>query len=540
MTCPMECHCLRAVELPDTTPLYASYVEDFASVARFYAHAPTVEQVSRLAGEVRLDPARRLSLTEVLRAQNSAFGGNAAVEASLDRLAAGAAAIVTGQQVGLFSGPSYTIYKAATALRLARDLTAAGTPAVAIFWMAAEDHDLAEIDHCYWPTRGEPERLELLPSEGIPKGRVGNAPLGEAVTALLDRASGMTEGPARHEVLRALAESYGPTETYSSAFGKLMARIFAGTGLILLDPMSAELHRFAEPVYRAALEQHDELTKELVERGAALDAAGYHAQVKVGGENTLLFVDVEGERVPLRTRNGGFALGQRTLSVAEASRLLTETPEAFSPNALLRPVVQDSLLPTAAYVGGPAEIAYFAQASVIYQRLLGRMPVIMPRAGFTLVEPRVARYLRKYGVELADIYRGQVHLRSKMEEVLLPAELARRLEDTEKALKELLAGLREPISKLDATLVGALDTAENKILYQFGNLAGKAAHAAAQRSAALDAHERELMGSLYPRGELQERSLCFLPALASQGMGLLEELMRRAAVGGAKHQVLYL
>jgi bacillithiol synthase len=539
MTCPMECHCLRAVELPGITPLYARYVEDFAAVGRFYAHAPVIDEVRRVAGEVRLEPTLRLGVTEVLRGQNRGFGGDAAVETSLDRLAAGAAAIVTGQQVGLFSGPSYTIYKAATALRLAADLTAAGTPAVAIFWLAAEDHDLAEANHCYWPTRGEPARLELS-SDGNGKGSVGRIRLGDGVTGLVERAGGMMEGPARNEVLQALADCYRPGETYSSAFGKLMARIFAGTGLILLDPVSVELHRLAEPVYRAALEQHGSLTKELVERGAALEQAGYHAQVKVGGENTLLFVDVEGERVPLRARDGGFVLGQRTLSAAEASRLLAETPEAFSPNALLRPVVQDSLLPTAAYVGGPAEIAYFAQASVVYGRVLGRMPVIMPRASFTLVEARVARYLRKYGVEMGDVFRGQVYLRTKMEQGLLPAELTQRLGDSEKALREMLAGLREPIARLDATLVGALETAENKILYQFGNLAGKAAHAVAQRSAVLDGHERELLGSLYPLGALQERSLCFLAGLAGQGMGLLEELVRRAGVGGAKHQVLYL
>ncbi len=297
----MECHCLPAVDLPHTSPLYANYVQDFTSVERFYAHAPTVEQVSRLAGQVTLDPLLRLGVTDVLRGQNRAFGGDKAVEASLDRFAAGAAVIVTGQQVGLFSGPSYTIYKAATALRLAADLTAAGTPAVAIFWLAAEDHDLAEVNHCYWPTRGEPARLELAP-ERIANRRVGNVPLGEGVTALVERAAGMTEGPARTEVLQALAECYRPGETYSSAFGKLMARIFAGTGLIFLDPMSAELHRLAAPVYRAALEQHGELTKELTDRGKALEQAGYHAQVKV----------TDGEYAALRER------GRRTSPAARA------------------------------------------------------------------------------------------------------------------------------------------------------------------------------------------------------------------------------
>lgn len=535
----MECHCLRAVELHHTSSLFTAYVEDFPSVARFYAHAPLSEQVSRLARQVPAGIEMRRAVADVLRSQNRGFGADAAVEASLDRFAAGAAAIVTGQQVGLFSGPAYTIYKAATALRTAADLAAAGTPAVAVFWLAAEDHDLQEIDHTYWLTRGEPVRLELR-AEGIAKGRVGNVTLGEAVTRLVARAAELTEGPARQQIVAAIEEAYRPGESYSSAFGKLMARIFAGTGLILLDPMSPELHRLAAPIYRGAVEQHAELTKQLIGRGSALELAGHHAQVKVANENTLLFVDVDRERTPLRARDGEFALGPRPVSTAEALKLVEESPERFSPNALLRPVMQDFLLNTIAYVGGPAEVAYFAQASVIYGRLLDRMPVILPRASFTLVDVRAARALRKYGLELADMFRGQGHVRSKMEQLLLPAELANRLSENEKTLREMLAGLREPIAKLDATLVGALETAESKILYQFSNLAGKAAHAVAQRSAVLDAHERELMGSLYPNGELQERSLCFLPMLAAQGMDLLAELVRRAHPGGAKHQVLYL
>lgn len=535
----MECHCLRAVELPHTTPLYAAYVEDFPAVARFYAYPPTSEQVSQFARQTPADPGMRRAVAEVLRSQNRGFGADDAVEAALDRFAGGAAVIVTGQQVGLFSGPAYTIYKAATALRTAADLAAAGTPAVAVFWLAAEDHDLEEIDHAYWPTRGEPQRLEL-PPEGATKRRVGNVALGEGVSALVARAAELTEGPARQQVLAAIGESYRPGETYGSAFGKLMARIFAGTGLILLDPMSPELHRLVAPIYRAAIEQHSELTKGLMERSATLEKAGYHAQVRVASENTLLFVDVDGERTPLRARDGELALGTRPLSSAEARKLFEESPALFSPNALLRPVVQDFLLNTIAYVGGPAEVAYLAQGAVVYQRLLGRMPVILPRASFTLVDARAARALRKYGLELADMFRGQAQVRSKMEQLLLPAELASRLSESEKALREMLVGLREPIAKLDATLVGALETAENKILYQFSNLAGKAAHAVAQRSAVLDAHERELVGALYPNGELQERLLCFLPMLAAQGMGLLEELVRRAVPGGAKHQVLYL
>jgi bacillithiol biosynthesis cysteine-adding enzyme BshC len=540
MTHPMECHCIPAVDVPRTSALNAAYLEDFSAVAPFFAYPPTFASVVRAAGEARLDPQVRKQVVEVLRGQNRRFGAGAEVEASLDRLASGAVAIVTGQQVGLFSGPSYTIYKALTALRLAADLSAAGVEAVPVFWLATEDHDLAEVNHVFWPTRTGPERLELAVASSAEGRRVGEVQLGEGVKSLVERAAGMLEGPDAAEMANALAQSYGSGETYGSAFGKLMARLFSGKGLILLDPMSDELHTLAAPVYRRALEQQKELQQDLLDRSKALERAGYHAQVKITDRNTLLFISVEGKRLPLRIRDQGFVLGNRGMSLDEALQLFDASPESFSPNALLRPVIQDALLPTAAYVAGPAEIAYFAQAAVTYRRLLGRMPVIMPRESATLVEARVARLLRKYNLEFGDVLRGRRHLRSRMERALLPKALARRLDAGEQSLQKLLRGLRLPVSKLDQSLAGAFDTAERKMLYQFGKLRARAARSLALRSAVLDAHEREIAGALLPEGDLQERALCFLPMLAAHGAGLLDELSRKIAFGGAQHQVLYL
>jgi bacillithiol synthase len=540
MTHPMECHCIRAVDVPRTSALNAAYLEDFSAVAPFFEYPPTFPSVVRSAGEVQLDPLVRKQVVEVLRVQNRRFGAGAEVEANLDRLAGGAVAIVTGQQVGLFSGPSYTIYKALTALRLAADLSAAGVEAVPVFWLATEDHDLAEINHVFWPTRTGPERLELAGTGSTDGRRVGEVQLGEGVQSLVARAAGMLEGPAAAEIAQALAESYTSGETYSSAFGKLMTRLFSSKGLILLDPMSAELHVLAAPVYRKAIEQQNELRQDLLNRNKALDRAGYHEQVKITDRNTLLFIIVDGKRLPLRVRDQGFGLGSRGMSLDEVLGLLAAAPESFSPNVLLRPVIQDALLPTAAYVAGPSEIAYFAQASVIYRRLLGRMPVIMPRESATLVEPRVARLLRKYNLTLSDVLRGRRHLRSRMEGALLPKALARRLDAGEQSLQKLLRGLRLPVSKLDETLAGAFDTAERKMLYQFGKLRDRTARSMALRSAVFDAHEREIAGALLPEGDLQERSLCFLPLLAAHGAGLLDELTHKIALGGTQHQVLYL
>jgi bacillithiol biosynthesis cysteine-adding enzyme BshC len=316
--------------------------------------------------------------------------------------------------------------------------------------------------------------------------------------------------------------------------------VFAGRGLILIDPLAPEFHRLAAPVFRAAIEQHSELAHELVERGKALDKAGYHAQVKVVERSTLLFVSANGERTSLASQGTGFALGFHTYSRQEIDALLAESPQLFSPNALLRPIVQDTLLGSAAIIAGPAELAYYAQGSVVYKRLLGRMPVILPRATFTLVPPHLVRLLGKYKLELRDFFEGRAALRKKMERDSVPPELAGQFDAGEKAVRELLESLRQPIATLDPTLSGSLENAESKMLYQFTSLRERVARAMAFRSSVLDGHERQLTELLYHDGALQERSLCFLPLLASQGLGLLDELIGRVPADGTNHQVLYL
>lgn len=538
MAVPMECHCLRPAELPHVTRLFATFLEDFGPLAEFYAHPPTEEGVLAAAHEVRLDAGTRRLVVEVLREQNQRLGADGATSKSLDRLAAGAVAVVTGQQVGLFSGPSYSIYKALSAIRIARQLTERGTDAVPVFWLATEDHDLAEINHCYWPGRSGLERMEVA-AQGFGR-RVGEVRLGESMVSAVARAQALLEGPSAEETGRFLAESYRPQETFGSAFGKLMARLFAERGIILLDPLDARLHRLVAPVYRRALEETTALTGELLARSRKLDRARYHAQVKVTERSTLLFLNVDGQRQPIRQRGEGFVAGRGSFSAADLLDAIEGTPEAFSANVLLRPVVQDALLPTAAYVGGPAEVAYFAQAEVVYRRLLGRMPAVVPRVSFTLIEPHVARLLKKYELELCDVLRGRQHLRNRLERRFLSTVLARRFDAGEKTIHRLLAGLRQPLSKLDTTLLGALDTAERKMLYQFLRLRRKVGRAQNFRTGVLDAHERQLTEALYPHHDLQERTVCFLPLLARHGPALLEELAERAGIGVNQHQVLFL
>lgn len=552
MAALMESHCLSFREIPHTAKLYSAFLEDFSRVSAYYVHPPTAAGIGAAAREVRLDAEVRAAVVGILREQNRRFGPGGGLDRqtarNLDRLAAGAVAIVTGQQVGLFSGPAYTIYKALSAIRCAEETTRRGMDAVPVFWLASEDHDLAEINQSSWVTRNGLARYELPVNEADVGRRVGEIVLGKAIEPLVSQAAATLEGEGAETVARAMHESYGPAETFSSAFAKLMARLLAGRGIIFLDPLDARLHRLTAPVFRRAVREAGSLRDALLARSSQLEGAGLHAQVKVTPETTLLFSSASGRREPVRSRDSAFVIGEVAISERQLGEAIEKTPEVFSPSALFRPVVQDTLLPTAAYIGGPAEVAYMAQAHVVYERILGRMPAILPRASFTLVEPPMARFLAQYSLEIRDFFAGPQELRAKMEQKSVPGELAARFDAAEASLRSLLHEFEEPIARLDSTLVDALRSTEGRVIQQFTQLRAKVARAENFRSGVLDRHQRILLDALYPEGGLQERTLCALPFLATHGPALLDQLSALSSMedsaGGRScaqgHQTIFL
>src|SRR5258706_13411428 len=470
---PMECHCISPAELPHQTLLYSTYLNDFPRVSEFYVHPPALNGISLAAKEIHLQDSTRRDGVEVLRKQNAAFGGDAETNRNLDRLANGAFAVVTGQQVGLLGGRAFSVSKALTAIRLARELAASGRNAVPVFWLATEDHDLAEVDHSFFGARTGLERFDLS-NPGAEGRRVGEIPLGESIREISSRATAMLEGPAAEDVAKWIAESYRPEETFGTSFAKLMTRIFAGRGLISLDPLSPELHRLSAPTMLRALKEHETLAKELVEHSTALERAGFHAQVKVAENSTLVFRIVDGRRVSVRPKNGGFIAGNIQEAFEDTWKALENHPERFSANALLRPVIQDTLLPTIAYIGGAAGNAPHRPRTLIFKTPLWRAPAILPRAPFTLVTAHVANLLKKYNLDVRNVFAGRQTLRAKMESQVLPRELTERFAEGDKQLKSLLEELREPIAKLDKTLTSALDTAAAKMMHQFNRKRAKA------------------------------------------------------------------
>jgi bacillithiol biosynthesis cysteine-adding enzyme BshC len=518
----MGCVSIPFRRLPHQPKLFLQFLDDFSSVAKFYAHAPSLESVKKVAQSLEFPTERRKEVTAVLRDINRGFGASEAALRNLDRLENGAVAIVSGQQVGLFGGPAYAFYKALSAIQWAEELTEAGIPAVPVFWMATEDHDLDEVRHVSWFDRGKLTRFEL-PAEGAAGRPVGQVRLGAAIEEMAKSAAAMLSGAASESVAKYIMDSYRPDETYGSAFGKLFAQVFAAQGLILLDPLEPRLHRIAAPVYCKALEDRDELNEKLLQRSKELRSAGFDPQVKVATKSTLLFRMKGGLREALTSSNGSFKAGAASWKRDELLRLVEAEPETFSPNALLRPVVQDFLLPTVGFLGGPAEISYLAQSEVVYRHILGRMPVILPRADFTILDAKADKILQKLELCLESIWTGPQELRLRMESAWLPKRLAHDFDKKKEQIETTLAKLGEDIQKLDPTLAGAVETAKSKMTFQLEKLREKTGRAIDEKAGLIAEKAEHLENLLYPNRALQSRELCFLPFLAQwSGDGLKE------------------
>jgi bacillithiol biosynthesis cysteine-adding enzyme BshC len=527
----MDCRVLPFLRLPHQPKLFLEFVDHFEKVKSFYVHPPAMAAVTRVARKLDFPDDRRAEVASILRRQNITLGAGAETLANLDRLEKGAVAVVSGQQVGLFSGPAYSVYKALTAVEIADELTRGGIPAVPVFWMATEDHDLEEVRHATWFEQGKLVRFELPPN-GESVQPVGRIPLGAQIELLVQEAAELLANQGSDLLAQYLIESYRPEETYGSAFGKLFARLFAQHGLILMDPLDEGLHKVAAPLYQHALAERNAINEKLLQRGKDLDRAGFAVQVKVTARSTLLFRMDESGRQVVTASAEKFQAGEKTWAREELVHLTHTEPEKFSANALFRPVVQDYLLPTAAYIAGPAEISYFAQSEVVYRHLLGRMPVMLPRSGFTLVDAKANKLLRKYGLSVEDVWSGSQDLRHKMERESVPGSLAKNFDNDQKQIATMLTQLGKQIEKLDPTLKGTVERSRKKIGFHLEKLRRKAGRAQDQKAGLISEHERYLESLLHPHKGLQSRELCLLPFLARWGAGGLGELQKLS--GGKK------
>ena len=534
----MFSECLPFSNIPHASRLFLDYLGNAPQLKPFYPRSTRISEWAKTeASLISYDDPRRQAVADVLERQNHSWGWSEKTANNLRKFREGAAVVVTGQQVGVFGGPFFAILKALTAVELAAKAEAAGVPCVPIFWLATEDHDLEEVSRVSVPAPDGSLHVVNIAPPAIEDSPVGDVKLGDDIIAEVQK---LVEILGPSDATDALVEAYRPGVKMGDAFARLYSKIFAEWGVILIDGYDPELHRIAQPIYRAAAEHSEEIDQLLLERGKTLEHAGYHQQVKVTSSSTLLFEIAEGKRSVVHRSNGGFKAGTNRYSKEELLQKVEAAPENFSANVLLRPVIQDYLLPTLAYTGGPAEVAYFAQVAVVYEKLLGRVTPVLPRFSATVVSEKMGKLLNKYGMKLAHLFVGPDALKIAMAKRVLPGSLQSNLQNADGVVQASLARIKADLGQLDPTLVQSASRAEAKMRYQIDRLSQRAARAELLRNEIIARHADLLSSNLFPHKNLQEREIAGVFFVAQHGFDLLHRLYDAAKQDCPDHQVIYL
>ncbi len=496
-----------------------------------------------LAGILHARRYDRNAVALVLEEQNRLLGADAASLANASRLLDPRALVVVGgQQAGLFGGPLYTLHKALTVLALARELeTGLGCPVVPVFWIASDDHDLAEVARA-WVTDADgrlrevalPGHLAVAPLNRLPVSQVA---LGADVTAALDAFAGFQPAtPFTAEVLSALHASWRPSSTFPAAFGAWMHRLLAGTGIVTIDPSDARLKAIGALLFAREIREPGIVGRAVAEQTARLAAAGYPAQIDSREGMLPLFLHDPG-RVAIESTDHGLRLsGGRRFASGEVEGLLDREPGRFSPNAALRPLFQDTLLPTVAAVLGPAELAYWAQLVLTYERLDVPMPVLFPRASVTLLEPRVARLMAARGLTLGEAIALGPRLANEVGRRALPEGLAANIGTARSSVAAAWGGLIGEFDRLDHTLRRTAELAAAYSDRRFDIVEKKTARALVRRNAEVARQAAALEAALAPRGGLQERTLCPVPFAVRWGVGFAGLVARSMDIWQPEHR----
>ncbi|MFP4228156.1 MAG: bacillithiol biosynthesis cysteine-adding enzyme BshC [Salinivenus sp.] len=525
--------------------LFVDYCTDFDAVADFYPGDWRDAAARRTAADRAAQrPADRDGLADVLRAQNERWNGDDPTVQNIETLRdPESIAVVTGQQVGLFTGPLYTIYKTITTLQLAEEWAAqTGRPTVPVFWVEGEDHDFEEIATARVLHRNEEVPLSYAPDVDDNPGAVGRLSLTDDIVPVLDRLDEvLPPSDFKPAVMERVRAAYRPGTRVEDAFARLLRSLFKEEGLVFINPDDAQLKALSRPLFRKEIHEPEVPAARIEATSQVLRERGYHAQVHARPTNLFWLAD-DGRYAIDRTDDGRFSLRGtgRTFSRSELLTRLDEAPERFSPNVVLRPLMQDALLPTAAYVAGPGEVSYFAQYGDVYDWAGLDQPLIHPRASLTLVEGKVEKVLDKYDLSVADF---RADLDALFQDVVVEA-MAAGVDDTFQAattqMHRALNALKPEVEGVDRSLASSVEATRAAIVDEMNDLKQRTVRAEKRQHEEVRAQLQKAHVNLRPGGALQERRINVLYYLNKYSLGLLDDLRGAASTDTSSHQVVSL
>ncbi len=545
----MKVECIDYRDLPGQNPLFLDYLYDFGRVSGFYRPLPETSEQWRARADavLELEHFPRQRLIVLLEQYNRDLGVSGAAVDNLELLSdPSTVAVVTGQQVGLLGGPCYTAYKAATAVDLARRLRGWGIPAVPVFWLAADDSDFDEVCSTQF-VDGEGQLFSVRHPDVRSRDQqmAGTTPIAEWDFWLGPVTGALESGLPSERIREGLLNAYAPHRTFREAFARWISSVFRDEGLILFDPLIEGYRSGLLRLFETAISRRADLVRASLECRSRLRQEGFEPQVMVDESETFLFLIEDEARYKLEASGGEYRVKERPgirYTPEALLQALSSGDVKLAPNVLLRPLVQDYLFPTVAAVGGPAEVAYFAQVDAIASAF-GSEPLVYPRSAFTIVDRKSRRLLEKYQLPVARFLQMSEY---ELAELLLRGNGRQPvLEKLEELRDSMTGGLRliydGPLSEsLENPEIDMTRKAESRIRYQIDRVKDRFVANRAQRDTVVRGHLSHLTHHLTPRQKLQERSINFNYFLNEGGPGFIGELIRAVGSECFAHKVLYL
>ena len=530
---------------PWTRPLIGSYFRNFPALAPFFAGNPFdpaawPEAIAR----VRRAPRDRAALGAVVEAQLTRRGAPAEAIAGARALAdPDSVAVVTGQQAGLFGGPLYSLLKAITAIQIARRVSAEQRALVVpVFWVEAEDHDWAEVRTAHILDKDFTLRditLPDLPGAGVQPiaSLVLDDRIGDAIREL-EAALPPSEFTA--ETIAALSRRYRPGAGVGEAFAGWMDDLLGRHGLVVFESADRAAKPMVADLFRDTLRQPGGVVEIAREAGESLRALGHTPQVDAAdGMTPLFYLDGQGRRA-IRQQDGRLVAGTSTFTAADLEREAAAHPDRFSPNVLLRPVVQDRIFPTIAYVAGPNELSYLAQVRGIYRALGVEAPLVCPRGSATILDAASAKFLERSQLSLDALQTPDEAQLNALLERLLPPEIDQGLDRLQRDAAASLEAIKATVAAVDPTLAGAVDTTRDRLQDTIKTLHSKIVAAAKRKDETLRRQYHRTQSLAFPGGHLQERVLNLAFFANRFGMTLGDRLLEALPERPDRHYVLVL
>ena len=512
--------------------LATDYAFDYPRLAEFFAGNPADPVAWRSAiARAQGHPRQRDRITDVVVAQQRRRSAPPEALAAAARLRdPEAIAIVTGQQAGLFGGPLFTLLKAVTAVRLAERTSAEHrVPAVAVFWIDAEDHDWDEVRAC-GVLNGDLElvRVGLGQLPGAGEGPVARVRLDESIRTAIDVLAHTLPGTEfTPGLLDALQAAYTPGAGMADAFGRWLESWLGPRGLVVFDAADPAAKPLVSGLFAREIERAGETSRLAAAAGTRLIELGYHAQVEPQADQAALF-HLDGTRSSIRA-------GEATEATLERVRT---NPAEFSPNVLLRPLVQDTLFPTVCYVAGPNELAYLAQLRQVYGAFGVPMPLMQQRVSATIVDSNAMRLLTRHELPLESLRAQDEAALNALLKAQIPAAVDSSLEDAGRALIERMDSVAAAVSGLDATLEGATRSTLGRMQDDLKKLQGKIIQAIKRKDETLRRQFKHAQAQAFPGGHPQERDVGFVYFLNKYGSGLVDRLGEELPLDQGQHWVM--